>query len=199
MRTALCTASRVNAVLSSCRSCERPKVPQPLIADTAGPAARSPPWGDCRAADDVHPQARRKLAYRILHQVQGSDSRRCHGHYGGGGRAPRSRAGVEVVAPRALHVARESGVARGGAAASATAQICRSVRPGAPAGVSTVPRVQLQIARVARQRPRECLPECSPQAALSVVFALLASLQGAQLIGLQASSTRHTSSGCGPR
>src|SRR6516162_9987420 len=69
------------------------------------------------------------------------------------------------------------------AAASATAQICRSLRPGAPAGVSTLPRLSCKSrakpGSASRMLSRVCI-----SGRLQGLFALLP-VAGAKLIGLQ--------------
>src|SRR5215831_10533047 len=69
------------------------------------------------------------------------------------------------------------------AAASATAQICRSLSPGAPAGVSTVPRFSCR-SRAYPGRASRMLSSVFISGRLQGVFTLLP-VAGAQLVGLQ--------------
>src|SRR5262252_1570005 len=69
------------------------------------------------------------------------------------------------------------------AAASATAQICRSLRPGAPAGVSTLPRLSCK-SRAKPGSASRMLSRVFISGRLQGLFALLP-IAGAELIGLQ--------------
>ena len=124
--------------------------------------------------------------------------------------AAAARRGVEVrLVERALPPAprcraRTPTLRAAMADASAIAQICFSVRPGAPVGRQHGPEVQLQVACVVRAAShRECASERSrrgsmaPHAAFSVSSPFF-QLQGHSSSVCSASSTRSTSSGLRP-
>src|SRR6266853_1878682 len=109
--------------------------------------------GDAGTADDVHAQARRKLrVLRILHQVQEAVVDVVHGHDGGGGVRRAHVRGVQMSRGEGLKSQAEGGVARGGSRGERHRPDLPLRQAGSTRGREYRAEVQLQIARVARQR-----------------------------------------------
>src|SRR6266480_1766015 len=109
--------------------------------------------GDAGCADDVHAQARRELrVLRILHQVQEAVVDVVHGHDGHGGVRRTHVRGVEVPCRQRLEVAAEGRVTRGGGCGEPHRPDLPLAEAGSARRREYRAEVQLQIARVARQR-----------------------------------------------